>query len=254
MIGASVSHYQITEKLGGGGMGVVYKAYDTRLKRHVALKFISSELSHNEDAKNRFIREAQAASALDHPNICNVHEIDQTDGGQLFICMTLYEGDTLKKKIHDGLLPLDEVISIALQVAHGLARAHGAGIFHRDLKPANIMFNEQGELKIVDFGLAKLSGQQDLTKEGTTIGTVAYMSPEQAKGEPTDHRTDQWSFGVILYELVTGVLPFKGDYDQAIIYSVLNEEPEAIQSSRKDVPLELINIVKRCLMKDPKDH
>jgi serine/threonine protein kinase/Tfp pilus assembly protein PilF len=232
----------------------VYKAYDKRLKRHIALKFISSELSHNEDAKNRFVREAQAASALDHPNICTVHEIDQTDDGQLFICMTLYEGDTVKAKIQNGHLPLKEVVNIALQIAQGLARAHEAGIFHRDLKPANIMFNEQGELKIVDFGLAKLSGQQDLTREDTTIGTVAYMSPEQAKGEPTDHRTDQWSFGVILYELVTGMLPFKGDYDQAIIYSVLNEEPDAIQNSNNDVPVELNTIVTRCLMKDPKDR
>lgn len=254
MIGESVSHYQILEKLGGGGMGVVYKAYDTRLKRQVALKFLSSELCHNEDAKIRFMREAQAASALDHPNICNVHEIDQTEDGQLFICMTLCEGDTLKKKIQDGPLPLDEVITIALQIARGLARAHEVGIFHRDLKPANIMLTEQGEVKIVDFGLAKLSGQQDLTKEGSTIGTVAYMSPEQAKGQTSDHRTDLWSFGVILYELLTGDWPFRGDYDQAVIYSVLNEEPEAIQNLRKDVPVELINIITRCLMKDPKDR
>ncbi len=254
MIGESVSHYQILEKLGGGGMGVVYKAYDTRLKRQVALKFLSSELCHNEDAKIRFMREAQAASALDHLNICNVHEIDQTEDGQLFICMTLYEGDTFKKKIQEGPLPLDEVITISLQIARGLARAHEAGIFHRDIKPANIMFTEQGEVKIVDFGLAKLSSQQDLTKEGSTIGTVAYMSPEQAKGQTTDHRTDLWSFGVILYELLTGEWPFKGDYDQAVIYSVLNEEPEAIQNIRKDVPVELINIITRCLMKDPKDR
>jgi len=254
MIGESVSHYQILEQLGGGGMGVVYKAYDTRLKRQVALKFISSKLSHNEDVKARFMREAQAASALDHPNICTVHEIDQTDEGQLFICMALYEGDTLKKKIQDGPLPIDEVIALALQIASGLATAHDAGIFHRDLKPANIMRTKKEELKIVDFGLAKLSGQQDLTKEGSTIGTVAYMSPEQAKGETVDHRTDLWSFGVILYELLTGEWPFRGDYDQAVIYSVLNEEPETIQNSRKDVPVELINIVTRCLMKDPKDR
>jgi len=254
MIGKIISHYEIIEQLGVGGMGVVYKANDTRLKRQVALKFLSSELSHNEDAKNRFMREAQAASALDHPNICNVHEIDQTDDGQLFICMTFYEGDTLKKRLDEGLLPLEDIVTLALQIAHGLARAHKAGIFHRDLKPANIMLTGQGELKIVDFGLAKLSGQQDLTKEGSTIGTMAYMSPEQAKGQTVDHRTDLWSFGIILYELLTGELPFMGDYDQAVIYSVLNEEPEAIQNLRKDVPVELVNIVKRSLMKDPKDR
>jgi serine/threonine-protein kinase len=254
MIGKTVSHYQILEKLGGGGMGVVYKAYDSRLSRHVALKFLSSELSHNESAKNRFIREAQAASALDHPNICNVHEIDQTEDGQLFICMTLYEGDTLKKKIQNSPLPIDEVIRISSQLAQGLVRAHAAGIFHRDLKPANIMLDTVGDLKIVDFGLAKLSSQQDLTREGTTIGTVAYMSPEQAKGQPSDHRTDIWSFGVILYELLTGELPFKGDYDQAIIYSILNEEAESLMNLRNDVPIELLNIVTRCLMKDPKDR
>ena len=202
MIGKTISHYEIIEQLGAGGMGVVYKANDTRLKRQVALKLLSSELSHNEDAKNRFMREAQAASALDHPNICNVHEIDQTDDGQLFICMTFYEGDTLKKRLDEGPLPLEDIVTLALQIAHGLARAHKAGIFHRDLKPANIMLTGQGELKIVDFGLAKLSGQQDLTKEGSTIGTMAYMSPEQAKGQTVDHRTDLWSFGIILYELL----------------------------------------------------
>jgi len=254
MLGKTVSHYQVIEKLGGGGMGVVYKAYDNRLNRHVALKFLSSELSHNENAKNRFIREAQAASALDHPNICNVHEIDQTDDGQLFIVMTLYEGETLKEKINDCPLQISEAIKIGLQLAHGLAKAHGAGIFHRDLKPANIMLNEREELKIVDFGLAKLSSQQDLTKDGTTIGTVAYMSPEQAKGQPSDQRTDIWSFGVILYEMLTGESPFKGDYDQAIIYSILNEEAEPIKNFRENISSELSTIITRCLMKDPKDR
>jgi serine/threonine-protein kinase len=254
MIGKTVSHYQILEKLGDGGMGVVYKAYDSRLNRYVALKFLSSQLSHNENAKNRFIREAQAASALDHPNICNVHEIDQTKDGQLFICMTWYEGETLRQKIQDRSLEINEVSNICRQLAQGLSRAHREGIYHRDLKPANIMLNLQGELKIVDFGLAKLSSQQDLTKDGTTLGTVAYMSPEQTKGQPSDQRTDIWSFGVILYELLTGEVPFKGDYDQAILYSILNEQPESVKNLRDDVPNELSMIVTRCLMKNPKDR
>ena len=254
MIGHVVSHYKIVEKLGAGGMGTVYKAEDTRLKRDVALKFLPENLSFDLDAKTRFMHEARAASALDHPNICNIHEIDQTIDGQLFLCMTLYDGDTLKRKIQDKNQTIDEIIEIACQIATGLTRAHEAGIVHRDLKPANIMFTSHNDVKIVDFGLAKLSDQTDITKEGTPVGTIAYMSPEQTKGEFVDMRTDIWSFGVILYEMLCHVRPFRGDYEQAVVYSILNENPVPIQNLRDDIPEELIQIVNRCLMKESGDR
>jgi serine/threonine protein kinase/Flp pilus assembly protein TadD len=254
MIGHVVSHYKIVEKLGAGGMGTVYKAEDTRLKRDVALKFLPENLSFDLEAKTRFMHEAQAASALDHPNICNIHEIDQTDNGQLFLCMTLYDGDTLKRKIQENSLAIDEVIKIAAQIATGLYRAHEAGIVHRDLKPANIMFTKDNDVKIVDFGLAKLSDQTDITKEGSPVGTIAYMSPEQTRGESVDLRTDIWAFGVILYEMLSGDRPFRGDYEQAVVYSILNENPVSIQNLRSDIPEELVQIVNRSLMKEPGDR
>jgi len=180
MVGRTISHYKITEKLGAGGMGVVYKAQDLKLDRFVALKFLPPELIRDAEAKARFIREAQAASALEHPNICNIHEIDQTEDGQLFISMAYYEGESLKKKMEgERLLPIDEILEIAIQIAKGLTIAHESNIIHRDLKPANIMITDRGEVKIVDFGLAKLAGQTKLTKEGITLGTIAYMSPSQ---------------------------------------------------------------------------
>ena len=254
MIGHVVSHYKIVEKLGAGGMGTVYKAEDTRLKRDVALKFLPENLSFDLEAKTRFMHEAQAASALDHPNICNIHEIDQTDNGQLFLCMTLYDGDTLKRKIQENILAIDEVIEIAAQIATGLYRAHEAGIIHRDLKPANIMFTKDNDVKIVDFGLAKLSDQTDITKEGSPAGTIAYMSPEQTEGESVDLRTDIWAFGVILYEMLCGDRPFRGDYEQAVVYSILNENPISIQDLCSNVPGELVQIVNRCLMKESSDR
>ncbi|MCI0559585.1 MAG: serine/threonine protein kinase, partial [Nitrososphaera sp.] len=211
MIGQTISHYKILEKLGGGGMGVVYKAQDLKLDRFVALKFLPPHLSADEDEKKRFIHEAKAASALDHPNICAIYEIDETEDGQMFIAMAYYEGETLKKKIERGPLPIDQTIDLAIQIAQGLAKAHKHGITHRDIKPANVMITNEGVAKIVDFGLAKLAGQTKLTKSGMTVGTVAYMSPEQARGEEVDHRTDIWALGVVLYEMITGQLPFKGE-------------------------------------------
>jgi serine/threonine protein kinase len=250
MIGQNISHYKILEKLGEGGMGVVYKAEDTKLKRIVALKFLPPELTRDPEAKERFIHEAQAASALDHPNICTIYEIGETDEGQLFIAMACCEGETLKKKIERGPLKIDDTNDVALQVAQGLRKAHEKGIVHRDIKPTNIIVTTDGVVKIVDFGLAKLVRQTRVTKAGTTVGTVAYMSPEQARGEEVDHRTDIWSIGIVLYEMLTGLRPFRSEYDQALVYSILNEEPEPLKSLRPDVPTELEQVVEKALHKD----
>jgi eukaryotic-like serine/threonine-protein kinase len=256
MIGKTVSHYQIIEEIGRGGMGVVYKARDLSLDRLVALKFLPAQFNADEEEKKRFVHEAKAASALDHANICSVYEIGETPEGQLFIAMGYYEGKTLKELITVGArravpLPFNDVINIAMQVAEGLQEAHRKGIVHRDLKPANIMVTEQGVVKIVDFGLAKLKGMSRLTKSGTTLGTVAYMSPEQALGKEVDQRTDIWSLGVILYEMLTGKLPFPGEYDQAMLYAVINEEPERLSKARPEATPGLEQIVGKALAKDP---
>ena len=222
MIGKTISHYRIIEKIGGGGMGIVYKAQDLKLDRFVALKFLPPHLTTSKEEKQRFIHEAKAASTLEHNNICNIHEIDETEDGQLFISMAYYEGETLDNKIKEKPLPIEEAIDIAIQIAQGLAKAHEKEIVHRDIKPANIMLTKEGVVKVLDFGLAKLSKQTKLTKEGTTLGTIAYMSPEQTRGDKVDRKTDIWSLGVILYEMITGQLPFKGDYDQAVMYGIAN--------------------------------
>jgi len=254
MIGKTVSHYLILEEIGRGGMGVVYKAQDTKLKRTVALKFLPPELTRDKEAKKRIIHEAQAASALDHSNICTIHEVGQTDEGQVFIVMACYDGETLKEKISKGPLPIEESIDIAMQIANGLQEAHEKKIIHRDIKSTNVIVTEKGQVKILDFGLAKLAGQVKLTKTGTTIGTVAYMSPEQAKGEKIDQRSDIWSLGAVLYEMITGQLPFKGEYDQAAVYSIVNEEPEPITGLRTGIPLELEKVVKKLLAKNPEER
>ena len=250
MIGQIISHYRILEQLGCGGMGVVYKAEDTRLNRIIALKFLPPELTRDKEAKQRFIHEAQAASSLQHHNICTIHDIDETEDGQMFICMDSYEGETLKGKITKGPLKIDETINIAIQLAEGLQCAHDHGIIHRDIKPANIFITKAGEVKILDFGLAKLTGRSIITKMGSTVGTVDYMSPEQTRGENIDHRTDIWSFGIVLYEMLTGELPFKGDYEQAVIYSIINEEPEFISKIRSDVPQQFEKIISKSLNKN----
>ncbi|MBN2411387.1 protein kinase [candidate division KSB1 bacterium] len=254
MIGKSLSHYKILEKLGEGGMGIVYKAKDTKLDRSVALKFLPPYLSQAEEEKKRFICEAQAASRLDHNNICTVHEIEETEDGQMFIAMVFYEGETLKKKIERGPLQIDEVLDISIQIADGLKKAHENNILHRDIKPANIFMTNDGVAKILDFGLAKLSGQTKLTKTGSTLGTVFYMSTEQTQGEKVDHRTDIWSFGVLLYEMITSQLPFQGDYEQAVVYSILNEEPKPLTGLRTGVPMELERIVNKALEKNPAER
>jgi serine/threonine protein kinase/tetratricopeptide (TPR) repeat protein len=253
MIGKTISHYRIIEQLGAGGMGVVYKAEDTKLKRTVALKFLLQEIIHDPDTKKRLIHEAQAAASLDHSNICTVYEIDEVDGNT-FIAMAYIDGQSLKEKIASAPLKIDETIDIAIQIAEGLQEAHEKGLIHRDIKSSNIMFSSKGQTKITDFGLAKLSGQTKLTKTGTAVGTVAYMSPEQSRSIEVDRRTDIWSFGVLLYEMITGQLPFKGDYDQAIVYSIVNEEPEPITSLRTGVPLEFERIINKAMAKNPDER
>jgi len=249
MIGRIVSHYEIAERLGGGGMGVVYRAHDLKLDRSIALKFLPPELTADPEAKQRFIHEARAASALQHTNICVVHDIDETDEGQLFIVMEYYQGDTLKKKIGGRPLNVGEAVSIAIQIAQGLTRAHAQGIVHRDIKPANIMITTDGISKIVDFGVAKLSRLALVTRSGTTLGTVSYMSPEQARGEAVDQRTDIWSLGVVLYEMLTGKLPFEGEYEAGVVYSIVNCDPVDIFSRRPEIPRSLGAIVARALTK-----
>jgi tetratricopeptide (TPR) repeat protein/tRNA A-37 threonylcarbamoyl transferase component Bud32 len=246
----SVSHYKIVEQIGGGGMGEVFKAEDTKLKCYRALKFLSRDLLRDETSKQRFIREAQAASTLDHPNICSVHEIDETEDGQLFITMPFYEGRSLRERIAEGPMSVRDAFAVAFSVASGLAHAHAHGIVHRDIKPANVMLTSEGFVKIVDFGLAKLADRTRITRSNVAVGTVAYMSPEQTRGEPVDHRTDIWSLGVLLYEMLTGELPFAGDMDHALMYSIVNTPPKPIESLREDVPEGCRRIIDRCLEKD----
>ena len=245
--------YQIIQELGRGGMGVVYKAHDTKLKRTVALKFLPQELTHISEVKDRFMREAQAAAALDHPHICTVFEFDEAED-KTFISMAYIEGQSLRKKIESAPLELDEALRIATQVAEGLQEAHNRGVVHRDIKSANIMVTEKGQAKIMDFGLARVAGGTLVTKEGMTMGTVAYMSPEQARGEEVDQRTDIWSLGVVLYEMFSGQLPFKGEHDQAVVYSILNERPKPITNLRSDIPMAIEQVVAKALEKNPDER
>ena len=249
MIGRTISHYKIIEKLGEGGMGVIYLAEDTKLERKVAIKFLPHYISINSEERERFKIEAKAAAALNHPNIATVHAIEESED-EMFIVMEYIDGVELKDKIKSGPLPIEEAINIATQIAEGLEVAHKNGIVHRDIKSQNIMITGDGKVKIMDFGLAKIKGGTQVTKIGTTIGTVAYMSPEQSRGQDVDHRTDIWSLGVVLYEMLTGQLPFKGDYEQAIIYSILNEEPESVIGLRTGVPVVIEKIINKCLQKD----
>jgi serine/threonine protein kinase len=244
-----VSHYRLLEKIGEGGMGVVYKAEDMKLKRTVALKFLPPELTRDRQAKARFIQEAQAAAALDHPNICAVFEIGEAENAT-YIAMPYVKGRSLKERIQAGPLSMEEALDIAGQVAEGLKEAHERGIIHRDIKPANIMLTEKGQAKIMDFGLAKLEAGVDLTKTMAVMGTVAYMSPEQARGEEVDHRTDIWSFGATLYEMLTGQKPFGQKHDQALLYSILNDTTEAVSRIRPEIPNYLDRVIQKALEKD----
>jgi serine/threonine protein kinase len=254
VIDQTISHYKIIEKLGGGGMGVVYKAEDMKLKRTVALKFLPPEFTSDPEAKERFIHEAQAASSLDHTNICTVYEIGETEDGKMFIAMACYEGETLKDRVARGPLKTDEAISLTVQIADGLAEAHQHGIIHRDIKPANILITKNGIAKIVDFGLAKVAGLTRLTKTGSTLGTIAYMAPEQLHGVEVDARTDIFSLAVVLYEMLSGKRPFRGDHEAALMYSIINEEPEQLQKLIPEIPPELNQIIIKALEKDPKNR
>jgi len=243
-----VGKYKIIDVVGKGGMGIVYKAEDTRLKRNVALKFLPPELTKDKEAKERFVLEAQAAAALSHPNICTIHEINEEEG-KSFIAMEYVEGQSLKAKIDRGPLKTKDALDIAIQVAEGMEQAHKKGIVHRDIKSANIMLTDAGQAKVMDFGLAKVKGGTLLTREGTTLGTVAYMSPEQARGEEVDHRSDIWSLGIVMYEMLSGQLPFMGDREASILYSVVHEEAKPVTAWNLAIPTELQQIINRTLKK-----
>src|SRR3990172_2438266 len=222
MIGQTISHYTILEKLGEGGMGVVYKAQDTTLDRLVALKFLPSQFTASEEDRTRFVREAKAASSLDHPNICTVYEAGQTPEDQMFMAMAYYAGPSLKEVIAKGRMSIEEALRIGIQVAEALKAADAKKIVHRDVKPGNIIITADGVAKLVDFGLASQAEWTKLTRSQSTIGTAAYMAPEQCTSEGADHKSDLWSLGVVLFQMLTGKLPFRGDHEAAFMYSIVN--------------------------------
>jgi serine/threonine protein kinase len=253
MIGKTILHYKILEKLGEGGMGVVYKAEDTKLDRTVALKFLPHQLTTSDTERVRFLQEAKAASALNHNNVCTIHDIKELENEQ-FIVMEYVDGVTLQQKIQASPLSLQEVISYALQIGDALREAHTNGIVHRDIKSENIMVNSKNQIKVMDFGLAKLKGSLKLTQTSSTVGTLAYMAPEQVQGKTVDARADIFSFGVVLYEMLAGQLPFQGDYEAAIVYSIVNEEPEPIRKQRPEITSEFLHVLNRALEKDSEDR
>lgn len=236
MIGKTVSHYKIIEKLGEGGMGEVYLAEDTTLKRKVAIKFLPSRITVNKTDKARFLQEAQAAAAINHPNVCVIHEI-QDHEEHPFIVMEYVKGQTLSEKIASDSMSIEQIIEYAFQIAEALQVAHDKGIIHRDIKSDNIMVSASNQIKVMDFGLAKLKGSVKLTKSSSTVGTLAYSSPEQIDGREIDARADIFSFGIVLYEMVTGQLPFQGDYESSLVYSIMNDQPESPYKIRPDIPL-----------------
>jgi eukaryotic-like serine/threonine-protein kinase len=250
LVGRTIAQYEILTRVGGGAMGVVYRARDLKLGRVVALKFLPQQWSDDENAKQRFLREAQAASATDHPNICTIHDIETADDGQLFIVMALYEGRTLKQRLESGPLPIDEALDLATQIADGLAKAHAQGVVHRDIKPGNVMVTEDG-VRILDFGLATFVDALKLTGENVSFGTPAYMSPEQVRGEAADARSDVWAAGAVLYEMLAGHAPFQGAYAEAVGYAIRHESPKSLRTDRPDIREDIEQLVFRALHKDP---
>ena len=249
----TVSHYRLLEKLGEGGIGVVYKAEDTKLRRNVALKFLAPHLTRDPKARECFLREAQAAAAVDHPNICTVYETDEA-GGQVFIAMAYVEGQSLEKKTEAAPLGVSEAVDIAMQAAQGLQAAHEGSVVHRDIKSANLMLTPQGQVKIMDFGLAQLLNRSQLTQTGTSLGTPACMSPEQAQRQPTDHRTDVWSLGAVMYEMVAGRLPFEGEREEAVLHAIVHEDAKPITALRVGVPIDLDRLVGKAMAKSPDER
>lgn len=244
--------YELLEEIGRGGMGLVVRARDTRLAQLVALKFLARELSSDPDARARFFREAQAAAALDSPHVCTVYEVGEHEG-QAFIAMALVEGGTLKARIARETLPLAEVLTLASEIAAGLAEAHARGVVHRDIKPANILLTADGRARIADFGIARLGGApSDATGAGVVLGTLAYMAPEQAAGLPADERSDVWSTGCVIYEMLTGRTPFAMAGGTPDLHSLLHEPPPPISTARPETPRDLAAVVQRCLAKDPR--
>ena len=251
LIGQTVSHYKILEKLGEGGMGIVYRAEDTRLHRTVALKFLPHRLESHEPERARLLQEAQATSALNHPNVCTVYDIG-SEGEQQFIVMEFIEGKTLREVV--PVKKMQDAIAYAIQIAEALQEAHAHGIVHRDIKSENIMVNSKNQIKVMDFGLAKLKGSLKLTKTSSTVGTLAYMAPEQIQGGDVDARSDIFSFGIVLYEMLTGRLPFRGEHDAAMMYSIVNDEPEPLQRYLPEISSDLVHVINRALDKDPEDR
>lgn len=254
LIGQSIGPYVVEDVLGTGGMGIVYGARDPRLERRVALKVLPATRPGAAEAKERFLREARAASALDHPNICTIYEIDEAEEGGLYIAMACYEGQTLAARLHEGRLSVSEAVDVLRQTAAGLEAAHAAGITHRDIKPSNLFITHAGIVKILDFGIAKLEGQRDLTGDGRVMGTVAYMAPEQARSEAVDARADIWALGVVAYEMLAGTHPFRRDTPAATLHALQHDIPPALQSARPDVPPVLDDLVHRMLVPSPDDR
>lgn len=253
MTGKTILHYKILEKIGEGGMGIVYKAEDLKLKREVAIKFLPRQIAARDEERSRFEIEAQAAAALNHPNIATIYAIEEFEN-ELFIVMEYIDGQELKERLDRDPLSLNQTLNISLQIAKGLQVAHEKGVVHRDIKSANIMLTKKHDVKIMDFGLAKIVGDAELNQTQSILGTLAYMSPEQTRGEEVDQRSDIFSFGVLLYEMLTGKLPFQGEYEQAITYSIANEDPEPITSLREDIPPELERIVAKSMAKVPSER
>ena len=255
LAGVRIDHYDIGEEIGRGSMGVVFKAFDRRLERNVAIKFLAPELTRDREACRRFQREAQVAASLDHPNLATIHAIGETSEGQHYLVTPYYSGGSLKEVCAGGELSIDGAVRFAHQLARGLAAAHAQGIVHRDIKPANLLLDEHGTLKIADFGIAKLLGATDLTHTGISLGTPAYKSPEQAQGRPVDHRSDLWSFGVVLFELLTGRRPFDGEYELAVVHSILSSEPSAETDPKgKPIPEALRRVVAKAMAKEPEER